>query len=187
MPAAIAKCVALIVFGAAIALAPEAALSQSSGGSGGGSSAGGSAGGSVGGNSGPGRAGPSDVGPRTQGGELAKNPGGLRSQAAPSATPGLTTPAQESTRRRAMELRDSAVPLPVPVGPGDDRGRTSDVGRGPGTERSEPNELAGGGRARHGAVGRTMAECEAAWDADTHMSKETWRDTCRRTLTAPHL
>jgi hypothetical protein len=32
-----------------------------------------------------------------------------------------------------------------------------------------------------------MAECEAAWDAETHMSKETWRATCRRTLTEPHL
>ena len=31
-----------------------------------------------------------------------------------------------------------------------------------------------------------LAECEAAWDAETHMSKETWRDTCRRTLTEPH-
>ncbi len=32
-----------------------------------------------------------------------------------------------------------------------------------------------------------MAECEAAWDEDTHMTKDKWRETCNRTLTEPHL
>jgi hypothetical protein len=49
-------------------------------------------------------------------------------------------------------------------------------------------ERAGGGTtAREGAAGRTMAECEEAWDPETHMSKAKWRETCRRTLTEPHL
>lgn len=124
----------------------------------------------------------------------------LRNQTAPTTTPGYASPTQENTEQRAMELRNSAPPAPAPPEPGEDRGRTTDVGREPegapgapglprqaGDERLPLNELSGGGSARQGAVGKTMAECEAAWDAETHMSKETWRDTCRRTLTAPHL
>lgn len=58
----------------------------------------------------------------------------------------------------------------------------------PDRNSGDPARLtAGGSTNRQGAVGKTMAECEAAWDAATHMSKQTWRDTCRRTLTAPHL
>jgi hypothetical protein len=106
--------------------------------------------------------------------------------------------AQENTLQRSMELRNSLPPSQSPPEAGDDRGRTNDVRRdaeGGSTgllnradpNRREPNELSSGGSARHGAAGKTMAECEAAWDAKTHMSKDTWRDTCRRTLTEPHL
>jgi hypothetical protein len=97
-----------------------------------------------------------------------------------------------------MELRNSLPPSQSPPEAGDDRGRTGDVRRDAEAgstgllnradpNRREPNELSSGGSARHGAAGKTMAECEAAWDAKTHMSKDTWRDTCRRTLTEPHL
>jgi hypothetical protein len=51
----------------------------------------------------------------------------------------------------------------------------------------DPNIATGGGRARMGATGKTMSECMAAWDAETHLSKEKWRETCQRTLTEPHL
>jgi hypothetical protein len=99
----------------------------------------------------------------------------------------------------------TAIP-PSAAGVGADRNGTSDVGTSsdsatesatPGLPDQAPPErgtsgdparaTAGGGAVRQGAVGKTMAECEAAWDAETHMSKETWRDTCRRTLTEPHL
>jgi hypothetical protein len=32
-----------------------------------------------------------------------------------------------------------------------------------------------------------MSECMAAWDSETHLSKDKWRETCQRTLTEPHL
>jgi len=100
-----------------------------------------------------------------------------------------------------MELRNSEPSASRPVDPGDSRGRTSDVGQdeqpspnsGALPERVSPgrstdlNELSAGGSPRQGAVGRTTAECEGAWDAQTHMSKDKWRETCRRTLTEPHL
>jgi hypothetical protein len=34
-----------------------------------------------------------------------------------------------------------------------------------------------------GAYGRTLAECESAFDAANHMSKKEWRETCQRTTT----
>jgi hypothetical protein len=56
-----------------------------------------------------------------------------------------------------------------------------------GVPNVDPNIAAGGGRARLGATGKTMSECMAAWDAETHLSKDKWRETCQRTLTEPHL
>jgi hypothetical protein len=52
----------------------------------------------------------------------------------------------------------------------------------------DPTRLAGGGRSnRAGARGANLADCEAAWDEETHMSRAKWRETCQRTLTEPHL
>jgi hypothetical protein len=56
-----------------------------------------------------------------------------------------------------------------------------------GVPNVDPNIATGGGRARLGATGKTMSECMAAWDAETHLSKDKWRETCQRTLTEPHL
>jgi len=204
------KRLALILFSSAVALFPVVAVAQSSGGSGGGSSGGssaGSAGGSTGGGVGRGAGSPSTG--RSLGGSSRAvpgtpntNPNGFRNNAAPTTAPGTRTPAQENTRQRAMDLRNSEPPATQPTAPGDTRGRTSDVGQddeqpspnsGALPERVSPgrstdlNELSAGGSPRQGAVGRTMAECEGAWDAQTHMSKEKWRETCRRTLTDPHL
>lgn len=177
--------IAIISIAGALMLGPAAAIAQSSGGSGG--SSGGSSGSSSGGSSTGG-----GIGAGSRGGSTAN-------QLAPNAMPGGATP-QERVRQRSQQLRDSAGPTQPDPGIGDDRGRTTDVRRGTETEpenrglptrsdpgRREPNELSGGGSARQGAVGKTMAECEAAWDSKTHMSKETWRDTCQRTLTEPHL
>ena len=57
----------------------------------------------------------------------------------------------------------------------------------PASPNVDPNIATGGGRARLGATGKTMSECMAAWDAETHLSKDKWRETCQRTLTEPHL
>jgi len=213
MFAAITKQLALILLYAAVALFPIAAIAQSSGGSGGGSSGGGSSAGSAGGGSVGGGAAGRGTGSRSTGRSLGgssatipgtpnTNPNGFRNNASPTTTPGLRTPAQENTRQRAMDLRNSEPSTSQPTTPGDTRGRTSDVGQedeqpspnsGALPERVSPgrstdvNELSAGGSSRQGAVGRTMAECEGAWDAQTHMSKEKWRETCRRTLTDPHL
>jgi len=203
----VTKQLALMLLYAAVAIFPVAAVAQSSGGSGGGSSGGGSSAGSAGGSIGGGRAGGSPSMGRSLGGSSATipgtpntNPNGFRNNASPT-MPGLRTPAQENTRQRAMDLRNSEPSASQPVDPGDSRGRTSDLGQdeeispnsgalpervSPGRS-SELNELSAGGSSRQGAVGRTMAECEGAWDAQTHMSKEKWRETCRRTLTSPHL
>ncbi len=65
---------------------------------------------------------------------------------------------------------------------------TADPNRGSDRTSGDPNRLAGGGRAnRQGASGANMEDCEAAWDEKTHMTKDKWRETCRRTLTDPHL
>jgi len=202
------KQLALMIVAAAVALSPVAVAAQSSGGSGGGSSGGGggsasggssgSTGAGAGATRGAGSLSPRGAAPRS--GTSTTNPAGPRNDASPTTTPALTTPAQERTRQRTMDLRNSDPTTPQAAEPGETRGRTSDVGPddepSPNSgalpervnpDRSQPNELSAGGSARQGAVGKTMAECEAAWDAETHMSKEKWRDTCRRTLTAPHL
>jgi hypothetical protein len=38
-----------------------------------------------------------------------------------------------------------------------------------------------------GGGGKTIEECMALWDAKTHMTKEEWRRTCRRTLNGAEL
>lgn len=52
---------------------------------------------------------------------------------------------------------------------------------GPPPLPSGGSSISAGGRAR------TLAECEALWDATTHMSKGEWRNSCRRTLVDPHI
>ena len=208
MFAIVTKRFTLILLSGAVALFPVVALAQSSGGSGGGSSGGGSSAGGTGGSAGGGVGRGSPSTGRSLGGSSRAipgtpntNPNGFRNNAAPTTAPGSGTPAQQNTRQRAMELRNSEPSASRPVDPGDSRSRTSDVGQdeqpspnsGALPERVSPgrstdlNELSAGGSPRQGAVGRTMAECEGAWDAQTHMSKEKWRETCRRTLTDPHL
>lgn len=41
-------------------------------------------------------------------------------------------------------------------------------------------------RKEHTAVD-TMGECKEAWDPQTHISKDEWKQTCARTLAEPHL
>lgn len=130
-------------------------------------------------------------------------PGGTPAPAgstAPSGTAYPSGPALEAARQRAMQSPPGTQIPPSSAGSRGDRSGTSDVGRDsdataatPGLpNEADPNRasrtgLTAGGTPRQGAVGKTMAECEAAWDSKTHMSKDTWRDTCRRTLTEPHL
>lgn len=112
--------------------------------------------------------------------------------------------ALEAARQRALQSPAGTPIPPSAPGVGADRsgtsaGSSSDAATEaatpgfadqapPDRNSGDPARLTAGGNAnRQGAVGKTMAGCEAAWDAATHMSKETWRDTCRRTLTAPHL
>ena len=66
----------------------------------------------------------------------------------------------------------------APIGP-DDNSQAGAV--------RDPNVETGGGAARTGATGRTVEECMAAWEPETHMSKENWRETCERTLQGPHI
>ncbi len=121
----------------------------------------------------------------------------------PSGTGYPSGPALEAARQRALQGPAGTAIPPSAAGVGADRSSTSEVGSDSVTEpqtpglpnQAQPNRdtvgnperLAGGGRSnREGARGATMQDCEAAWDAETHMSKETWRETCRRTLTEPH-
>ena len=121
----------------------------------------------------------------------------------PSGTGYPSGTALEAARQRALQgPAGTAIPATA-AGVGADRSSTSEVGSDSVTEPQtpglpnqaqsnrdtvgNPERLAGGGRSnREGARGVTMEDCEAAWDAETHMSKETWRETCRRTLTEPH-
>jgi len=118
----------------------------------------------------------------------------------PSGTAYPSGPALEAARQRALQSPPGTQIPPSAAGVGADRSRTLGVGDSgaldatPGlpnqadpNRRASPGEMTGSGRPRRGAVARTMAECEAAWDSTTHMSRQTWRDTCRRTLTAPHM
>jgi hypothetical protein len=122
-------------------------------------------------------------------------------------------PALEAARQRSMQnpvssgpegavqSNGTAIP-PAAAGVGGDRSATSQTGDAatqqatPGLPAAppqnpsllDPSRLASGGRATAGgATGRTMDECEAAWDSKTHMSKQQWRESCRRTLTPPHM
>ena len=207
MSGVLVKHIAALLVSISLAAASTIASAQSGGGGGGGSSGGGSAGaGSAGGGAGS----ASTAGSRAGGSSAATSPAGpstgagsnstgMRNQVPRTTTPGLSTPAEDTTRQRAMELRNSN-PTSESLPAGDDRGRTNDVRRDAGRDletpglprragdnRRDPNELSAGGGARQGAAGKTMADCEAAWDAETHMSRETWRDTCRRTMSGPHL
>ena len=122
----------------------------------------------------------------------------------PSGTGYPSGPALEAARQRALQAPGGTAIPPTAAGVGADLSSTSEVGSDSVTEPEtpglpnqaqsnrdavgNPERMAGGGRSnREGARGATMQECEAAWDAETHMSKEKWRETCRRTLTQPHL
>ena len=122
----------------------------------------------------------------------------------PSGTGYPSGPALEAARQRSLQGPAGTAIPPSAAGVGADRSSTSEVGSDSVTEPEtpglpnqaqsnrdtvgNPERMAGGGRSnRQGATGATMQECEAAWDAETHMSKDKWRETCRRTLTAPHL
>jgi hypothetical protein len=134
-------------------------------------------------------------------------PGGTPAPAGTTTPSGTAYPSGtplEAARQRALQGPAGTSIPPSAAGVGADRSGTSGVGSDSATEAATPGlpdqappdrgtsgdparATAGGGAPRQGAVGKTMAECEAAWDAETHMSKETWRNTCRRTLTEPHL
>jgi hypothetical protein len=135
----------------------------------------------------------------------------------PGGTPvpgGTTTPsgtaypsgnALEAARQRALQSPPGAAIPPTAAGVGGDRSSTSEVGSDsaatdpatPGLPNQadpnrntsgDPSRLTGGGSSnRVGAAGANMRDCEAAWDAQTHMSKAKWRETCSRTLTDPHM
>jgi hypothetical protein len=124
----------------------------------------------------------------------------------PSGTAYPSGGALEAARQRALQSPGAAPIPPAAAGVGTDRSGTSGVdsfnaATDPATpglpdqaspDRSrtsgDPSRLAGGGRVkREGARGANLNDCEAAWDKETHMSKDRWRETCRRTLTDPHL
>jgi hypothetical protein len=109
----------------------------------------------------------------------------------PSGTP------LEAARQRSMESPAGTAVPPAASGVGGDGSNvqatpglpnSADPSRGDASTSGDPSRLSGGGsRNRAGARGADMAECEAAWDEKTHMSKDKWRETCSRTLTDPHL
>jgi hypothetical protein len=124
----------------------------------------------------------------------------------PSGTAYPSGGALEAARQRALQSPGGAAIPPAAAGVGADRSGTSGVGSDNaatdpatpglpdqaspdrGSTSGDPSRLAGGGRAnREGATGANMNDCEAAWDEGTHMTKDKWRETCRRTLTDPHL
>ena len=119
----------------------------------------------------------------------------------PSGTPYPSGEALEGARQRALQSPSGTAVPPAATGLGTDSSgnatteqgtpglpNTADPNRGSASTSGDPNRLAGGGRAnREGASGANMKDCEAAWDEGTHMSKDKWRETCRRTLTDPHL
>ena len=123
---------------------------------------------------------------------------------APGGTPppaGTTTPSGtaypsgtplEAARQRALRGPAGTAIPPSAAGVGAGGEDAATQAATPGLPNSaDPNRSAtmsgdlsrlGGGRPRKGATGRSLAECEAAWDSGTHMSRETWRTTCLRTL-----
>ena len=122
----------------------------------------------------------------------------------PSGTGYPSGPALEAARARALQGPAGTAIPPTAAGVGADRSNTSEVGSDSSTDAATPglpnqaqanrdaignpeNRTGGGSSNRQGATGATMQECEAAWDAKTHMSKDKWRETCSRTLTDPHL
>lgn len=136
-------------------------------------------------------------------------PGGAPAPAGTTTPSGTAYPSGaplEAARQRALQAPSGTAIPPSAAGVGADRNSTSDVGVGsdsateattpglpdqaspdPRTSGDPARATAGGRAVRQGAVGKSLAECEATWDAETHMSKEEWRETCRRTLTEPHL
>ena len=121
----------------------------------------------------------------------------------PSATGYPSGTALEAARQRALQEPPGTAVPPTAAGVGADRSSTSEVGSDSSTDAATPGlpnqaqanrdaigpekRTGGGSSNRQGATGATMQECEAAWDAKTHMSKDKWRETCSRTLTDPHL
>jgi len=144
---------------------------------------------------------PGSTAPGTYSPNTAPAPAGTST---PSGTGYPSGTALEAARQRALQGPAGTAIPPAAAGVGADRSSTSEVGSDsviePGTPGlpnqaqsnrdtvGNPERMSGGGRSnRQGATGATMQECEAAWDAETHMSKDKWRETCSRTLTAPHL
>ena len=122
----------------------------------------------------------------------------------PSGTGYPSGTALEAARQRALQGPAGTAIPPTAAGVGANRSSTSEVGSDSSTDAATPglpnqaqanrdaignpeNRTGGGSSNRQGATGATMQECEAAWDAKTHMSKDKWRETCSRTLTDPHL
>ena len=130
--------------------------------------------------------------------------GGTPAPAGTTTPSGTAYPSGEAlgaARQRALQSPSGTAIPPAATGIGTDSSgntttdqatpglpNTADPDRGSASTSGDPNRLAGGGRAnRQGAQGANMEDCEAAWDEKTHMTKEKWRETCRRTLTDPHL
>jgi hypothetical protein len=179
-----------LVLIASLAAATDFALAQSSGGSSSSSSS----------SLGAGTGGISSA-PAARSGGTATNPGG---PTAPSVSPGTPNGSRTELARpggRPPDV-DSGRPAAVPGVPAD-QVTPSDGGarlthrnpapipnNDPGTAgplNLEPNLATGAGSAREGAGGNTMGDCMAAWDSETHVSRENWRRICARTLTKPHL
>lgn len=129
------------------------------------------------------------------------SPGGTPLPAGTSTPSGTAYPPGsplEAARQRALQSPGGTAIPPSAAGVGASRGgidpatpglpTDADPNRASSATSGDPARLSGGRRVtREGANGRTMQECEAAWDAQTHMSKESWSATCRRTLTQPRL
>ena len=113
----------------------------------------------------------------------------------PSGTAYPSGEALGGARQRALQSPSGTAIPPAESGLGTDSEQgtpglpnTADPNRGSASTSGDPSRLSGGGRAnREGARGANLNDCEAAWDKETHMSKDRWRETCRRTLTDPHL
>ena len=103
--------------------------------------------------------------------------------------PAVVTPAPPSPSAPPAQAPPGAVPLPPPGSLPSMTGSGSVPGAAPTPnaplQTANPPLSAGGGPARPrssaGGGGETLEECMALWDPSTHMTKETWRETCLRT------
>lgn len=118
--------------------------------------------------------------------QVGGSPGGTGGGVPPAAQTG---PAPPSPSAPPAQAPPGIVPLPPPGSMPSMTGSGGVSGAAPtpnsALEPANPPLSAGGGPARPrssaGKSGETLEECMAIWDPSTHMSKETWRETCLRT------